>query len=382
MPGKKVVIIGGGFGGVAAARTARKLLNKEHTVILVDRLRRTYLSSSFPWLIIGQRQHRNISRSLGALFQRGINYIQDEVEGIDIGNQIIHTAGNTLHYDYLILATGVEYDWEGVPGSAEAHSFYNLENAQQLRAALRSFNKGRIVISISRLPYKCPPAPYETAMLLDSYFSDRTIRPEIDLHITTPEQTPLAILGPVGTQYLRQELNRRRITIHTEQNLSHVDPKTQTITFFSRETLKYDLLITIPIHRSPKIIRDAQLIDGSGWVNVNPMTLMTEHNNIFAIGDTNFVSMANGAPIPKSGILATSEGVLVGRNVATQIQGGTQESFAGEGYCFIDHGNGKTALINGQFLAAGQPDVTIDYAKASWYRKKVRFETDWRHWKI
>ena len=382
MPGKNIVILGGGFGGAAAARTLRKLLDIEHTVTLVDRLRRTYLSGSMPWLIVGQRQPDKISRSLGALIQRGVNYVQAELEGIDIANHRVHTSVSTLPYDYLIVATGVDYDWDAVPGSSKEHSFYNIETARRLRDALRRIRQGRIVIAISRLPYKFPPAPYEAAMLLDRLFTERGDRNQIDLHVFTPEPSPLGIAGPEGSGALKAQLAERGITIHTGENLSQVDPDGRRATFVSGESIDYDLLITVPVHRSPNPVREAGLTDGSGWVPVDPATLATERDDIYAVGDITFLPMANGAPLPKAGVFASAEGEVVARNLVAQIQHGHEAAFTGDGFCFVDQGGGRGGLIRGGFLAHGKPQVTLASPSVRWYRKKLRFERDWRRWKI
>ncbi len=382
MSGKRLLIIGGGFGGAAAARTLRSLLGGEHSVTLVDRQRRAYLCGSLPWLIVGQRQPQKISRSLGALIQRGVNYVQAEVEGIDVLRQRVQTSAGALPYDYLIVATGAEYDWNAVPGSTQAHSFYNLDTARKLRDALRRFRQGRIVIAVSRLPYKCPPAPYEAAMLLDSAFAERGVRRGIDIHVFTPEPTPLAILGPAASGAFKERLAKRGITIHTGQTLKEVGPDDRGTMFLSGETMSADLLITVPAHRAPAILREAGLTNGTGWVPVEPGTLATQSEGIYAVGDATFLPMGNGAPLPKTGVFASAEGELVGHNLAAEITGGAKARFTGDGFCFVDYGGSKAALVMGGFLAEGAPQVAMLSPSVKWHRRKVRFEADWRRWRI
>ena len=382
MPGKNVVILGGGFGGVAAARTLRKLLNAEHTVTLVDRQRRTYLCGSMSWLVIGERRPQQISRSLGALIKRGVKFVQAEVEGIDLPERRIHTSAGRLPYDYLIVATGAEYDWDAVPGAAENHSFYNLETARRLRVAFRRFREGRIVIAVSGLPYKCPPAPFEAAMLLHSAYVDRGLRRQIEIDVFTPEPMPLAVAGPEAGRTLVAHLARRGITLHTEQAISQVDPDGRVAVFKSGDSVSYDLLVTVPVHRCIAPVREAGLTNGAGWVPADPGTLATEHEGVYAVGDTTTVPMSTGRPLPKAGVLASGEGELVARNLATEIQGGAKERFTGEGHCFVDFGGGKAAMVTGNFLAPERPQVRLTSPSVRWLRRKVRFESDWRRWKI
>ena len=145
MTGRKIVVLGGGFGGTAAARTARAALGFEHEVTLVDRNRRTYLCGSFPLLIVGEREAMKVSRSLGSMANRGVNYLQAEIEAIALESRTVATSEGALEYDYLVVAPGAVYDWDAVPGSAGAYSFYDLETARRLRRRLNSFRKGRIL---------------------------------------------------------------------------------------------------------------------------------------------------------------------------------------------------------------------------------------------
>mgnify|MGYP000227015504 CR=1 FL=1 len=382
MPGKNVVIVGGGFGGVAAARTLRPLLDAQHTVTLIDRLRRTYLCGSMPRLIVGEREPEKVSRSLGSLIQRGIKYVQAEVEGIDTADRRVWTTAGNLSYDYLVLAPGAEYDWGAVPGSTAAYSFYNLDTARRLRDALRRFRGGRIVIAVSRLPYKCPPAPYEAAMLIDALLRERGLRKGSEIHVFTPEPMPLGVAGPEASGQLLATLGKRGITVHRGQTISRIDPDGRQALFQSGESIEYDLMVTVPVHRSPEMVREAGLTNESGWIPVDPATLATGRDGIYAIGDVTIIRMANGNPLPKAGVFAAAEGEVVARNLAAEIQGGEKARFAGEGYCFIDHGREKAALVRGVFLASDRPQVTLVPPSVRWYRGKLRFEADWRRFKI
>ncbi|MBI4311393.1 MAG: FAD-dependent oxidoreductase [Chloroflexi bacterium] len=382
MPGKRVVILGGGFGGAAAARTLRKLLPAEHTVTLVDRQRRTYLCGSLPWLIVGERQPEKISRSLGALIQRGVAYAEAEIEGIDLSERRVALGNGALDFDYLVVATGAEYDWNAVPGARQAHSFYSLGTARSLRDALRSFRKGRIVIAVSRLPYKCPPAPYEAAMLLDALLAHRGVRSDVDIHVFTPEPAPLRITGPERSAQFKAYLASRGITVHNNESVKEIDPDGRQVRFQSGESIGFDLMVTVPVHRSAPFVRSAGLVNDSGWVPVDSATLATKHAGVYAVGDVTTVPMANGNPLPKAGVFAGAEGELVARNIAAEVMGGERSRFAGEGYCFVDHGKGKGALIRGSFLAAGQPQVELTAPSVQWRRRKEQFEADWRAWKV
>ena len=382
MTGRKILVLGGGFGGAAAARTARALLDREHQVTLVDHDRRTYLCGSFPLLIVGERQPAKVSRSLGSLANRGIEYIQAEIKSIDAGSRRVATSVGKMDCDFLVLAMGAGYDWSAVPGSADAFSFYDLENAKRLRGTLSALRGGRIVIAVASLPYKCPPAPYEAAMVIDWSLRQRGVRDKMEIDVYTPEPVPLPVAGPEAATRLSRALDRRGIRLHTEAAVDAVSEGGHQVSFTDGTSLEAQLAITIPAHRAPPVISAAGLTGDSGWVTVAPQTLETSFDGVYAVGDINEVQMANGRPMPKAGVMASAEGEVVGQNIAASINGSAPVTFRGEGHCYIAYGGTQSGVVQGQFLAPGRPQVKFQPPTARRYRSKERFERQWRRFRI
>ncbi|MCH9035781.1 MAG: NAD(P)/FAD-dependent oxidoreductase [Chloroflexi bacterium] len=382
MTAKRIAVLGGGFGGVAAARTARALLSREHQVTLIDRKKRTYLCGAFPLLIVGERELLKSSRSLGLLANRGIRYLQDEVQSIDTASMTLETSQGKLEYDYLVLAPGAVDDWDAVPGAEAAYSFYDMESARRLRRRLRTFRKGRIVIGVARMPYKCPPAPFETAMVLSWFFKGRGQQDEIEIHVSTPEPMPLAVAGPEAAARLVRDMERRGIEVHTNAGVKEVSPSGQEVAFTDGTSLDADLAITIPVHRPPQTVAAAGLVGSSGWVEVDRRTLQTGVPGVYAVGDVNMVPMANGRGLPKAGVFASAEGEVVGANIAAAINGTDPVAFSGVGHCFIAYGGDRVGMVAGDFMAEGKPRVELTPATARGMRAKERFERDWRRFRI
>ena len=382
MAGQNIVVIGGGFGGVAAARTTRALLDRQHKVTLLDRAKRTYLCGSFPLLIVGERAAARVSRSLGSLANRGIQHVPAEVHQIDTASKVVATSAGAVEYDYLVVAPGAAYDWDAVPGAIGAYSFYDVASARRLRRTLSSFRSGRIAIAVSSLPYKCPPAPYEAAMILDWAFRQRGVRDGIEIHLFTPEQTPLAVAGPDATTRLTRDMERRGVRLHTGAAVREVARGGREAAFTDGTSLDADLIITVPAHRVPPIIDAAGLAGAGGWIEVSPETLETSHPGVYAVGDVNVVPMANGRPLPKAGVFASSEGETAGRNVAAAINGTEPSAFPGVGHCFIAYNGTQAGMVRGEFLAKGKPNVRFQPPTARGFRAKERFERDWRRFRI
>src|SRR5678815_2444697 len=169
-----VMVLGGGVGGVVTAVELRKKLPKHHQIVLIDREPEHVFAPSLLWLMVGLRQAKKISRPLDRLARRGIEVVRAEIERIDPGSRTVTAGGKEYTCDYLVVSLGADLAPQAVPGLSEAgHSFYTLAGAQTLHDALETFTGSRVVVLTAAPAYKCPAAPYEAAMLIDSYLRRR-----------------------------------------------------------------------------------------------------------------------------------------------------------------------------------------------------------------
>ena len=311
--GKTILVLGCGVGGLVAANELRRLLPREHRIVLVEKNAQHAFAPSFLWLMTGDRRPEKITRDVRNLTRRGIEVVLAEAKRIDLPDRRVITSTQTLTYDFLIVALGAELAPEVIPGLPEAaHTFYTFDGAAKLRDALREFGGGAVAVVVSALPYKCPGAPHEGAMLIANTLRQRGLR-NIDVHLFTPEPQPMPVAGPALGDAVKQMLAQQRIAFHPLHKLVGVDGAARQLSFEARDTVRYDLLVAIPPHRGPAILREAGLANEAGWAPVDRHTLATKHENVFALGDVAAISIPGrwkpDAPLmlPKAGVFAHAQ---------------------------------------------------------------------------
>jgi len=394
MSNKTILILGGGVGGIVAANELRRHLGRGHRIIIVDKNRIQTLGLSFLWIMVGWRKAYAIERDLSLLEKKGIEFLHASITAIDVQHKCVETEKGKLAYDYLIIALGAEYAWDAIPGlDGSVNTFYTLGGAEDIYRWLRQSSGRRcdsssdtISLVVCSMPYKCPPAPYEAALLIDSVLRRKPQRKNTIIRVFIPEDTPMKIAGREAAQAMKGMLESRGIELVTGRHIRSYDRGASTVQFESGETVANDFTIFIPPHRSPQVVRDAGLTDQSGWIPVDKHMLTTARENVYAVGDVTTIPLASGLVLPKAGIFAMNEAEVVAYNVAQKITGGKltrlwhwgkERRFDGAGYCFIEIGNGKAGYVTGQFYAEPMPKVAFHEPNSTYHWGKVVFEKYW-----
>ncbi|MBI4083649.1 MAG: NAD(P)/FAD-dependent oxidoreductase [Candidatus Lambdaproteobacteria bacterium] len=380
---RTVVVLGGGVGGLVTANTLRKLLPRQHRVVLVEREANHLFAPSLLWLMTGRRSAGNISRPLERLRRKGIEVVRGEIRRIDPDARRVSVNGETLHGEHLVIALGAELAPEAIPGLPEAgHNFYTLAGAESLRDALHSFRSGRLVVLTAAPAYKCPAAPYEAAMLLEYDCRRRGVRDQVQVELYAAEPGPMGVAGPAVSAAVRQMVEHKGITYHPEHQVTSVDAQARRIAFANDRHAEFDLLAYVPPHRAPAVVREAGLVAESGWVPVDRNTLETKFPGVYAIGDVTGIPLKLGKPLPKAGVFAHAQGEVVAHNIARAITGeGAPARFEGYGECFIETGDRKAGFGKGNFYAEPTPQMALKAVGYRWHIAKVLFEKSWlRRW--
>lgn len=379
MAGKTILILGGGVGGIATANALRRQLPSEHRVVVVDKQPDYVFTPSLLWVMVGWRRPEQITKSLHRLVQPGVEVVVAEGQEIDLEGQRVKTSVGDLAYDYLVIATGASLAADVIPGFSEAaHTPYDLAGASEIWPALQRFDGGRVAVLVTAMPYKCPAAPYETALLLDDYLRQQSIRDRCEVEVFTPEVLPMGVAGPPMGQAVVGMLETKGIRFNPQLKPTHIDVERKEIIFSNHEPTPFDLLAGVPPHTTPPVVKESPLANEAGWVPVDKRTLQTSYENVYAIGDVTSITLANGMTLPKAGVFADGQALAVARRIADEIRGvGAQAEFDGLGFCWIETGGGSAGFASGEFYAEPDPMVPLPRSGRMWHWGKILFEKYW-----
>jgi sulfide:quinone oxidoreductase len=347
----RTVILGGGTGGLVAARELRRHLPAGQDVVLVDRCAEHTYQPSLLWQMVGERRPEQFRRPLKRLERVGIQFHQAEIEQLDLDNKVVRTASGDLAYDSLIVSLGAQLSPETVPGFDEmAYNLYTSEGCARIHAALEDLEEGTIGILVTAMPFKCPAAPYEAAFLAEAFVRRRRIRRRVDIHLFSPEQAPMPLATAAIGDSIADMLAARGITYHPLFTFKELRPETGEVVASDGRSQRVDLLIAIPPHQAPDVVRSSPLLGVSGFIHVDPKTLETDHEDVFAIGDVASVRLPNDKALPKAGVFAHSEAKVVAQRIADKLNDRTScAAFDGKGYCWIELGDGRASFAGGDF---------------------------------
>ena len=378
MNGKDVVILGGGSGGLATAGRLKELLGDKVNITIIDKESTFIMGFSLLRVMTGEKTEQEAQVPKDKISQKGIKFVNSEVNEIDTAEKsVVKTGQGEFAYDYLVVALGAELAPEKVPGFESAFHMYTLEDAKKLRDALSSFRGGSLRLIVSSTPFKCPAAPYEAAMLIDDYLRRKGLRDKSDIQVFTPEPLPMPVAGPDVGNAVVSMLSEKGIGFHNNTKVSLIEGASKQIVFENGLREKYDLLIAVPSHTSPKVVQESGLADATGWVPVDPKKMQTKHDKVYAIGDVAAVKLQSEMMLPKAATFAFGQAEIVANNIASSILGTETRNWDGFGECFIETGSGKAAYGSGSFYSSPKPVINMQMPSKELRERKDTWGDYW-----
>ena len=342
----RVLVLGAGFGGLELTTRLSEELGDDVEVVLVDRGEGFVFGYSKLDVMFGRRSADSVLHRYDDLVKPGVRFLRSTVRSIDPAARRVETDDGVLEGDVLVVALGADLDPSATPGLVEhGTEFYTVEGAFAARDALEAFEGGRVVVGVTSTPFKCPPAPSETALLVHDFLTERGLRDRSEIGLVMPLPVPIPP-SPDASQVLVQEFADRGIAWHPKHLVRELEPGVAR--FEDGAEMPFDLFLGVPRHHVPAVVAESGLcVDG--WVPVDPVTLETGWPGVYAVGDVTSVGT------PKAGVFAEGQAAVVADRIVAQVRGGAAEGYAGRGICYLEMGHAGVAFVEVTFTPGRPP---------------------------
>jgi sulfide:quinone oxidoreductase len=363
----RVVVLGAGFGGLELTTRLSDEFGDAADIVLIDQADGFIFGFSKLDVMFGRTVADAVHHPYRDFVKPGVRFVQATVTAIDPAAKRVETDAGSFDADILVVALGADLHPEATPGLLEGgHEFYTVAGAFGLREVLADFDGGRVVVGVTSTPFKCPPAPSETALLMHDHLLANGLRERSQISLVMPLPVPIPP-SPVASEALLVAFAERGIQWHPNRLVQGLDPARRVAMCADGTEMPYDLFLGVPVHRVPAVVAESGMtVDG--WIPVNPLTLETSYPGVFAVGDVTSVGT------PKAGVFSEGQAVVAADRIAGIIRGvsGSAE-YDGHGLCYLEFGNDEVARVDVMFVSGQPPNGTFEAPSAALAADKEEF---------
>jgi sulfide:quinone oxidoreductase len=345
----RVLVLGAGFGGLELSTRLSEAAGDELDIVLIDRGEGFVFGFSKLDVMFGRSLPSSVLHPFRDLAKPGLRFVRSTIRSIDPVAKRVETDAGSHDADILVVALGADLDPSATPGLTEGgHEFYTVAGAFALREVLAGFAGGQVIVGVTSTPFKCPPAPSETALLLHDFLTERGIRDASEISLVMPLGVPIPP-SPAASEALLAAFAERGIHWYSDRLVSGLDPGRKVAMLKDGTEMPYDLFLGVPVHRVPAVV-EASGLAVDGWIPVNPLTLETSFPDVYAVGDVASVGT------PKAGVFAEGQAAVVADQIIARLVGGsTPGTYDGNGTCFIEFGSDLVGRVEVTFLSGSAP---------------------------
>jgi sulfide:quinone oxidoreductase len=375
----RVVVLGAGFGGLELTTCLSEEFGDDIEIVLIDKSDAFVFGFSKLDVMFGRAVPDEVRHPYADIVKPGVRFIQTAIRSIDPAARTVQTDAGTFEADVLVVALGADLDPDATPGLREGgHEFYTVAGGFAAREVLQRFEGGRVVIGVLSTPFKCPPAPSETALLLHQQLVDRGLRERSEIALIIDFGRPIPP-SPAASAALLEAFAQRDIEWHASREVCELDPARKVALLRDGGEMPYDLFLAVPVHRAPSVVVEAGLTT-DGWIKVDPVTFETGFAGVYAIGDVAAVGT------PRAGVFAEGHAAVAAEHIAARIRGvGSSAQYGGRGVCYLEFGADEVAMVDVTFfgdqrsgeLIGPSPELAADKAEFGSSRIKRWFGRDW-----
>lgn len=385
--GKRIVVLGSNFAGMAAALELKQQLGSEHRVVVISKSDRFLFMPSLIWLPFGLRTAEEITFPLVPIYaQKGIEFHAAPVTKIDLAERTVVTERSRHAYDYLVIATGPKLDYAAVPGLGPrdgfTHSIYSLEDAERAGAAWKRFldEPGPVVVGAVQ-GASFFGASYEFLFNLARQLRKHGLEGKVPLTFVTPEPH-VAHLGVGGygeaADVVDRFMRRLDVTVVTNAEVREILP--DVIHLARGLSFPFSYAMLTPPFVGVDAVRDcAEIVDPDGFVRVNEHYQTDAHPEVFAAGVAVSVEQTERTPVPcgvpKTGYMSDQMARAAAHNVAAAVRGEEMVAMppsAIDAKYVLDAGSTGVIMTSDSYLEPREHARLIPGPEAHW--AKIAFE--------
>src|SRR4051794_3027906 len=363
----RVVVLGAGFGGLELTALLSEEFGTDLDLVLIDKSEGFVFGFSKLDVMFGRTTAKDVVHPYADLVKPGVRFVRSTIRGIDPQAKRVVTDDGAFDADIIVVALGADVVPDATPGLLEGgHEFYSVAGAFALRDVLADFAGGHVVVAVTSTPFKCPPAPSETALLVHELLERRGLLGSSQVSLVMPMPVPIPP-SPEASAAVLAAFAERGIDWHPHGLVRALDPSRNVAVLADGVELDYDLFLGIPVHRAPSVVVDAGLtVDG--WVPVDPFTLETAFPDIYGVGDVTSVGT------PKAGVFAEGQAVVVAARIAARLRGEQPTAaYDGHGLCYLELGHDEVAKVDVTFRSGERPFGTLEGPSHELVADKVLF---------
>jgi sulfide:quinone oxidoreductase len=365
----RIVVLGAGFGGLELTSRLAEVPDVDIDVVLIDKADGFVFGFSKLDVMFGRVPPSHVVHSFDDVVKPGVRMVRAEVTAIDPAARRVDTTEGSFEADVLVVALGADLQPELTPGLVEdGHEFYTVAGAFATADVLRSFAGGRVVIGVTGTPFKCPPAPSETTLLVDDLLVRKGIRDGSSVDLVMPLGVPIPP-SPQASTTILEAFDERGIRFHGGVLVTGLDPERHVALLSDGSELEYDLFLGVPVHRAPDVVVASGMTE-DGWIPVDPLTLQTRFPDVYAVGDVTSVGT------PKAGVFAEGQAAVVADAILARARGaGTTSTYDGHGICYMEFGQDQIGMVDVFFQAGVSPHGDLIGPSTDLMAEKAGFGT-------
>jgi sulfide:quinone oxidoreductase len=363
----RLVVLGAGFGGLELATSVAGSCGDDVEVTLIDKGEGFVFGFSKLDVMFGRITDDHALHPYRDITTPGVRFVGATITAIDPHTRRVETTEGGFDADILVIALGADLHPEATPGLIEGgYEFYTVAGATGLREVLAEFTGGHVVVGVTSTPFKCPPAPSETALLVHEMLTERGIREASEISVVMPFGVPIPP-SPEASAAVLGAFEAAGIRWFPDHLVRGLDSDRSVALLSNDGEMPYDLFLGVPVHRAPEVVL-ASGMTVDGWIPVDPLTLETTYAHVYAVGDVTSVGT------PKAGVFAEGQAAVAAQRIIATILGtDTNAEYNGNGICYLEFGDDEVAKVDVTFRSGERPTGDLQGPSLELAADKVTF---------